>query len=168
MLDCSYYRMVTVAILFLLPMLTPAQSDAPTPPWARGCRGYIPPPAGFWEPGMARGEPGRPMAYKDATPGELFYAESDRRHIAAMSAAGKILWVRDQLADLKLCPYRTLRPVIAEIRAPIIGDHAVVKIDARLGQFWKRRPHLIIVQYDSSQWVYVDVGTGDACPGGNN
>jgi hypothetical protein len=53
-----------------------------------------------------------PQSYREPATGMTFYVESDGLHIAALSRAGKILWVRDPFHDAKLSDYRTHKPQI--------------------------------------------------------
>jgi hypothetical protein len=56
-----------------------------------------------------------PQVYKDPTSGTLLYVETDGRHVAAISCAGKLLWNRDPLTDAHLPFYRTDKPQIVYI-----------------------------------------------------
>ena len=40
-----------------------------------------------------------PQVYKDPISGTLLYIESDGRHVAAISAQGKLLWNKDPFKD---------------------------------------------------------------------
>jgi len=53
-----------------------------------------------------------PQVYKDPTSGTLLYVETDGRHVAAISCAGKLLWNRDPFQDAHLPFYRTEKPQI--------------------------------------------------------
>jgi hypothetical protein len=68
------------------------------------------------------------------------YVESDGRHVAAISASGHILWVRDPFSESGLRPYRNNFPTISELRT----------ISPQTGS---SRPHTtsIGVEFDSSQ-----------------
>ena|SRR2546423_7515165 len=56
-----------------------------------------------------------PQVYKDPTSGMLLYVETDGRHVAAISCAGKLLWNRDPFTDAHLPFYRTEKPQIVSI-----------------------------------------------------
>jgi hypothetical protein len=56
-----------------------------------------------------------PQVYKDPHSGTILYAETDGRHVAAISGAGKLLWNRDPYADAHLTSYRTEKPQIVYI-----------------------------------------------------
>jgi hypothetical protein len=56
-----------------------------------------------------------PQIYKDQATGTLFYVETDGRHVAAISCAGKVLWSRDPFSDAHLSFYRTKTPQIVYI-----------------------------------------------------
>ena len=58
-----------------------------------------------------------PQVYKDPTSRTLFYVESDGRHVAAISVAGKLLWIKDPFQDAHLPQYRTKTPQIVYIGA---------------------------------------------------
>jgi hypothetical protein len=65
-----------------------------------------------WDPGRAT-----PMSYMDPKTLITFYVESDGRHLAAIDADGKLLWVRNPWEDSHVfCQYRTPRPVIASLK----------------------------------------------------
>jgi hypothetical protein len=55
-----------------------------------------PPPPGWEKP------PATSMAFFDARTSITFYVESDGRHVAAIDAHGKLLWVRDPSEQAKL------------------------------------------------------------------
>lgn len=171
-----YWRIGLVA--FFLCLTAGTASHAKEPEWARGCRGYVPPPhiPGFPDepPDMAPGHLGKPMSYKDSLTGTIFYVESDGRHLAAIDPNGKLLWVEDPFADLNLCSYRNLRPTIVYVGPPHGGmldredDQAATKADAALSKLLKRQAHYIEIKFDSSQFIYVDVENGVSFFGGNN
>ena len=56
-----------------------------------------------------------PEVYKDPATATLLYVETDGRHVAAISCAGKLLWNRDPHADAHLPFYRTKQPKIVYI-----------------------------------------------------
>ena len=53
-------------------------------------------------PGRTEGR----YSYLDKQTDTLLYLERDGRHLAAISPAGKILWLRNPFVDADLCPYR--------------------------------------------------------------
>ena len=57
-------------------------------------------------------------AYRDAQSGITFYVESDGRHLVALGANGKVLWVRNPFVDSDMCPYRSAHPFISWIGPP--------------------------------------------------
>jgi hypothetical protein len=90
-----------------------------------------------------------PQAYKDVESGITFYVESDGRHIAAISSTGTVLWARDPFVDAHLEPYRTEKPQIVVIGAPLE---------------WMTRPYsgkFILVGFNSSQTGIMDMKTGE-------
>jgi hypothetical protein len=56
-----------------------------------------------------------PLVVKDMQTGTLFYVESDRRHVSAIDAEGKVLWCRDPFREPGIQPYRFKEPVIVYI-----------------------------------------------------
>lgn len=122
--------------------------------------------------------------YRDSETGITFKVESDGRHLGAVDANGKVLWVRDPFVDNNLCPYRSAHPYISWIGAPgggfgrrylepfkpvpdtkvnpkiVQGLHAGVKMGIE-----KRIPKLnarfIGLGFNSSQFGYVDIANGD-------
>lgn len=59
----------------------------------------------------------RPLSYRDARSGVVFYVESDGRHVSAIDATGKVLWTRYPFFDAKLLPYREDNPPIVYVGA---------------------------------------------------
>ncbi|HEY4115606.1 MAG TPA: hypothetical protein VGM17_16235, partial [Rhizomicrobium sp.] len=90
------------------------------------------------------------------------------RHVAAIAPNGKGLWLRNPFADLTLCPYRNLRPIIVRIGLPRPEDLVIATVDRKFAKFWYRHPSLILIEYDSSQRIFVDEKTGVSIFGGNN
>ena len=89
------------------------------------------------------------QTFKDKDSGLLFYVESDGRHVAAINADGKIVWIRDPFNDAKLPPYRLAHPQIVEIGEPLPW-----MIEGRKG-------HFVRVNFNSSQTLILDVASGD-------
>ena len=129
--------------------------------------------------------PQPPFAYRDAKNGITFYVESDGRHLAAIDASGKVLWVRNPFVDDDMCPYRSPHPYIAWIGPPggypeytVTGPYkpipdaqANAKIVKALGGLPSRAPrHLnrpksgtrfIGLWFNSSEQGYVNIANGD-------
>jgi hypothetical protein len=53
-----------------------------------------------------------PQVYKDLNSGTTLYVETDGRHVAGISADGKLLWNKDPLKEAHLDYYRTKKPQI--------------------------------------------------------
>jgi hypothetical protein len=100
----------------------------------------------------------KPMVYKDPRNSISFYVESDGRHLAAIDPDGKLLWVRNPFEDRELCPYRTARPVIRDIKAIDISPEF-----AKLRERWgvNTDDRFIAIQFDSSQFGVVNETTGE-------
>lgn len=104
---------------------------------------------------------GEAYAFFDPRSGITLYLESDRRHIAAISPAGKLLWLRDPFADAHLEPYRTAHPRIVQF-APF------QECEIQLRKMPVLRDHFIFVGFDSSQFGSLDALTGDFIFEGQN
>ena len=100
-----------------------------------------------------------PHAYKDPESGIIIYVESDGRHISAINPDGKIFWSRDPFADAHLEFYRTRTPRINYVGKawPQDEDH------------WAKKgvKKVIGITYNSSQFGFLDLKTGDFTFGGN-
>ena len=140
--------------------------------------------------------PGPPSAYRDPESGTVFYVESDGRHVAAIDRNGKLLWVRNPFVEGGLCPYRSAHPYIYWIGPPQGADSegqyrgtfdppADAKVNAGLlkeldreidweiahGQKAKRLTsgaRFIGLSFNSSQFGYLNIATGDFYGGGQN
>jgi len=86
-----------------------------------------------WDPSLARS-----FTYEDPRTSITFYVESDGKHVAAIDAQGKLLWVRSPLKELD--PSDTRIPVIDGFRSRRPGSHKAGgygrPISARSGH-WK-------------------------------
>ena len=91
--------------------------------------------------------PGPGLVYRGES-GAILYVESDRRHLAAISSSGRLLWMRDPFKDAKVEPYRFKRPLI--IYLGHAGDAC--------GK-WKRA--CVAIAYDSSQFGVISLATGE-------
>ena len=89
-----------------------------------------------------------PIAHKDKESGTTIYIESDGRHVAAISAAGAVLWVRDPFVEAKLPIYRNKHPQIIYIGAP--PERWVM---SRKGKFF-------VISFNSTQTGVMDFETG--------
>jgi hypothetical protein len=119
---------------------------------------YVP-----WDPTRARS-----MVYKDPRSSISLYVETDGRHVAAINADGKLLWVRNPYEESGFCPYRTPRPVIWSID-PEPADH----IYPALAQLIKKtggnaNSNFVSIKFDSSQFGVLDEMTGDFFGEGQN
>ena len=94
-----------------------------------------------------------PYTYKDPDSGTVFYVESDGRHVSAIGPDGKILWSRDPFADAHVPFYRTETPRIFYIGKA----HKKDELDLAT----KGIARIIAITYDSSQYGFLDVRTGD-------
>lgn len=129
------------------------------------------------------------MAYRDEKSRITVYVESDGRHVAAISATGKLLWVRNPFADNSLCPYRYAYPHIAWIGpangnfgwgAPVtpksdanvqadvlktLGDELAYK---KIVPSLKGRARFIGLTFNSTQFGYLNLANGDFYDQGQN
>ena len=64
-----------------------------------------------WDPSLARS-----FTYQDPRTAITFYVESDGKHVAAIDAAGKLLWVRSPLKESGFDGPETRTPVIDGIK----------------------------------------------------
>jgi len=113
-----------------------------------------------WDPGRATS-----MSYKDPKTLITFYVESDGRHVSAIDADGKLLWVRNPWEDSPVfCQYRTPMPVIDSLmQTELAGDPSYLKSrGANLEHTFLK------LQFDSSQYGLLDEATGDFFPEGQN
>jgi hypothetical protein len=137
---------------------TTAAYDSEHPQFRTDCRSPSP---RDWPLGPGRA--GRPLSYLDRQTDTLLYLEGDGRHLAAISPAGKVLWLRNPFVDADLCPYRNERPIVVSI-GPVGGAGR----EGRIAEKWKRKSHLIEIRFDSSQFGVVDINNGDFLFNGQN
>lgn len=111
-----------------------------------------------WDPSRAR-----PFTHKDLRTSITFYVESDGRHVAAIDAQGKLLWVRSPFKDLD--PSGTRTPVIdgIEVAEPPVPEYA--KFLQRLGF---KADHAYIRITASRMFGSMDEKTGDFILEGQN
>jgi hypothetical protein len=135
--------------------------------------------------------PDPPSSYRDTKSGIIFYVESDGRHLAAMDANGKVLWVRNPFVDSNMCPYRSAHPFIVWIGPPGggFGQHYLgpfrhvpdEKTNASIvkeldDEITRRRKALrtdenarfIGLRFNSSNFGYVNIRNGDYYDMGQN
>jgi len=94
-----------------------------------------------------------PQVYKDTHSGTLLYIESDGRHVAGISADGKLLWNRDPFKDAHLKLYRTDKPQIVHIgEATAWGENPP-------SQF--RSHEFVVITFNSSQFGALNISNGD-------
>jgi hypothetical protein len=148
---------------------------------------------GFFYFGPAdRASPPEPVfAHHDVQTRITFYVESDGRHLTAIDADGKVLWVRNPFVDSNMCPYRSAHPYISWIGPPGGGfgwnylgafvptpdDKANAAIVKELNDEVARgrkvsRPgadaRFIGLTFNSSNFGYVNIATGDYYDMGQN
>jgi hypothetical protein len=117
---------------------------------------YVP-----WDPARAK-----PMAYRDPRTSITFYVESDGRHLAAISEAGELIWLRNPWEDKPaFCPYRTPRPIISHIESIEFNEVYANNLKSR----GVNLSHTFLsIQFDSSQYGVIDESSGDFIPEGQN
>ena len=106
-----------------------------------------------------------PMTYKDPLTSVTFYVETDGRHIAAIDADGKLLWVRDPFKGSRACPTENATPVIVSLE----GVPHTASLARYLQRFdFEAEDQVIEILYASSYFGYLDERTGDfVCIGTN-
>jgi hypothetical protein len=100
-------------------------------------------------------EPPFGLAYEDPQTHVLLYVETDRRHVTAFDASGRILWAADPFADAKLEPYRTENPQIFKIGPP--GEW---NDEYPLGPYMRPGRRYVGIEYNSTQFGLVDEADG--------
>jgi len=114
----------------------------------------------FWNPDSAK-----PFTFKDPRSYISFYVESDGRHLAAIDAVGKLLWVRNPFVDAHLCPRGNPRPSIVSLSTVDIDAHRAEKMRAA----GIDPSHLFLgIKFDSSLFGVVDENNGDFQMWGEN
>jgi hypothetical protein len=114
----------------------------------------------LWNPDSAK-----PLAFKDPRTSISFYVESDGRHLAAIDAVGKLLWVRNPFEDTHLCPRGNPRPSITSISSVEIPLLKAEKMRA----VGKDPSHEFLeIKFDSSLFGVVDETNGDFQMWGQN
>ena len=88
-----------------------------------------------------------PQVYKDPTSGTLLYIETDGRHVATISGAGKLLWVKDPFKDAHLLFYRTEKPQIVYIGPD--DTHGA------------KSPEFVAIAFNNSQFGVMKVSNGE-------
>jgi hypothetical protein len=87
-----------------------------------------------------------PQVYRDPASGTLIYVETDGRHVAAISCAGKLLWNKDPFTDGHLMLYRTEKPQIVYIGPDSAGGEA---------------SKFIAITFNSSQFGVMRISNGE-------
>jgi hypothetical protein len=115
----------------------------------------------LWNPANALA-----MAYKDPRTAIALYVESDGRHIAAIDAQSKLLWVRNPWEEARVfCPYRTPRPVVNALTIVELNEYHRSILKSRGANL----EHTFIkLTFDSSQFGLLDESTGDFFAEGQN
>jgi hypothetical protein len=94
---------------------------------------------------------------------------NDGRRITAISKSGKQLWVRNPFQDAQLCPYRTPNPVVATIEVPVGVPLFGPGGEDALRQRGMDMSHSFVrVQFDSSQFGFLDEANGNYYDAGQN
>lgn len=89
------------------------------------------------------------QSYKDAATNLIFYVESDGRHVTAIDSKGKVLWTRDPFLDAHLEHYRTEKPQIVYIGAPLEWMVA------------EQKGHYVAINFNSTQFGIINVTSGE-------
>jgi hypothetical protein len=122
-----------------------------------------------WNPSRAKS-----FSYVDPRTQITFYVESDGRHLAAIDSSGKLMWVRNPFEDSELCPYRSPRPVIDELKTVEVTKDEPNYLNKRTGRQFRSlgmadpSHKFLKLTFDSSQFGLLDESTGDFLELGNN
>jgi hypothetical protein len=106
----------------------------------------------LWNPDSAKS-----LTFKDPRTSISFYVESDGRHLAAIDAVGKLLWVRNPFEDAHLCPRGNPRPSISSISTVEISPNRAEKM--RAGGMDPNH-NFVKIKFDSSLFGVVDEANG--------
>jgi len=119
-----------------------------------------PPPSGW------QYTPPKAVAYKDPRTSITLYVESDGRHVAAIDADGRLLWVRNPYEEGGLHRVEGSTPVIVRIRQrpPPDADFAVFLQRHN----FRADDKLVEIQFANSAFGVLDERTGDFVPVGAN
>ena len=91
-----------------------------------------------------------PQACKDPQTGTTLYVESDGKHVAAISSAGKVLWIHVPHDDAHVEQYRTPNPQIV-----FIGG---LSPSAKVRQ--GKPSDFVAIRYSNSQFGLLNISTG--------
>jgi hypothetical protein len=96
----------------------------------------------------------------------LLVGDSDGRHLAAISEAGELIWLRNPWEDKPaFCPYRTPRPIISHIESIEFNEVYANNLKSR----GVNLSHAFLyIQFDLSQYGVIDESSGDFIPEGQN
>lgn len=96
-----------------------------------------------------------PQVYKDMHSGTTLYVETDRRHVAAISRDGKLLWTKDPYKDAHIPSYRTEKPQIVYIAS-------VSKSIPDARPYAGREPDkFVAITFNNSQFGLLRISTGE-------
>jgi hypothetical protein len=96
-----------------------------------------------------------PQVYKDPHSTTTLYVETDGRHVAAISADGKLLWNKDPYNDAHLPFYRTKNPQIIYIGA-------VSNSRPPAGPWAGKEPDkFVAITFDNSQFGLLKISNGE-------
>jgi hypothetical protein len=96
--------------------------------------------------------------YRVPSSGTVIYVESDGRHLAAISRAGKLLWNRDPFKDAGLPFYRFKDPQVANLGAA-----------ARSGVLRGQDPsQFVSIHLTNSQFGFIRISDGEFLPEGQD
>jgi hypothetical protein len=113
-------------------------------------------------PASGQSEANAPLTYRDAGSGITIFVETDRRHVAAIDPAGKILWHHVVESDFKFVrPDR--KSLISSLGKPREKDVAYMKSLGKPGDY-------IGVQMIASggEWGLLNVQSGEYFPLGRD
>jgi len=112
-----------------------------------------------WDPSLARS-----FTFQDSRTAITFYVESDGKHVAAIDAAGKLLWVRSPLKERD--PSDTRIPVIDGIK---VAEPPVPQSVRWLQQHGFKSDHAHIrITFTDRSFGTMDERTGDFILEGRN
>jgi hypothetical protein len=114
-----------------------------------------------WDPSLAK-----PFTYKDPRTSIVLYVETDGKHVAAIDAEGKLLWVRSPLKEAGFDGPETKTPVIDGLKGAELPPPQYMKWLQQHG-FKIDHAHIRITFADRS-FGLMDEKTGDFILEGQN
>ena len=96
-----------------------------------------------------------PQTYRDSKTGTILYVETDGRHMAAISADGKLLWHRDPFQDAQLPYYRFKHPQVV-----YLGPASESRPPAHLPR-QEEPSQFVAISLANSQFGFLKISNGE-------